>query len=113
MSAPNRRNQRSKEAKEYRHLYNTGLWIRRRKAQLEKEPYCIMCKEEGKTRVATIADHIVPHRGDRTLFFEGELQSLCKTHHDRDKQQIDQSGFRRGFDDDGFPLDPNHPWKDS
>jgi 5-methylcytosine-specific restriction protein A len=110
MSAPNRRPQRSKYAQQYRHLYNTALWLRRRKHQLEEHPYCKMCEEDGHTRVATIADHVIPHKGDRQLFFEGELQSLCKQHHDSSKQQIERKGFRNGFNDLGEPLDPKHPW---
>jgi 5-methylcytosine-specific restriction protein A len=60
--------------------------------------------------VATIVDHVIPHKGDEKAFFEGELQSLCKRHHDSDKQQIEKSGFSKGFNDLGEPNDPNHPW---
>jgi 5-methylcytosine-specific restriction endonuclease McrA len=28
-----------------------------------------------------VADHVVPHRGNRKSFEEGELQSLCARHH--------------------------------
>jgi hypothetical protein len=72
-----------------------------------------MCKEEGKTKPATIVDHIQPHRGDTELFFKGELQSLCKAHHDSVKQSQEHTGIRRGFDGDGMPLDKDHPWFDS
>ena len=106
-----RRNSRSEEARSYRHLYNTGLWQARREEQLDKEPYCKFCKEDGKDRVATIADHIVPHKGDVDLFFKGELQSLCKWHHDTSKQQVETRGYRSGFDNEGYPLDARHPWR--
>lgn len=39
-----------------------------------------------------VADHIVPHRGDRRLFFDlGNLQTLCKTCHDKHKQSAERS----------------------
>lgn len=101
---------RSKEAQAYRHLYNTALWQAIRKEQLENEPYCKFCSEEGKTVIATIVDHVVPHKGDPHLFFYGKKQSLCKPHHDKSKQEIEHKGYRTGFDDDGNPTDPNHPW---
>ena len=41
----------------------------------------------------------------------GPLQSLCPACHSRDKQQLERSGFVRGCDRDGVPLDPSHPWR--
>lgn len=42
---------------------------------------------------AVIVDHIKPHKGDRTLFFDYDnTQSLCKTCHDGVKQRIEKSG---------------------
>lgn len=38
-----------------------------------------------------VADHIEPHRGDPSLFFDlGNLQTLCKTCHDTHKQRAEQ-----------------------
>jgi hypothetical protein len=31
-------------------------------------PLCRMCEAEGKITVATIVDHVIPHKGDRVLF---------------------------------------------
>ena len=34
--------------------------------------------------MATVADHIIPHKGNLELFWdEGNLQALCKSCHDR------------------------------
>jgi len=55
-----------------------------------------------------VADHVVPHRGDRRLFFDlGNLQTLCKTCHDTHKQRAE--GAARG----GGGLIPTAPtrWK--
>ena len=38
--------------------------------------------KENKLTPATVVDHIIPHRGDRKLFWdESNWQSLCERHH--------------------------------
>lgn len=61
-------------------LYQDPRWKARRAAQLQAEPYCRMCRAEGKLTPATFADHIEPHRGDDRAFFANPLQSLCRWH---------------------------------
>lgn len=57
----------------YHHLYECARWKAVRRAQLERSPFCAVCGAK-----AAIADHIVPHKGDESLFFnEGNVQSLC------------------------------------
>ena len=72
---------------------------------------CRLCLEQsgGVVTPATVADHVIPHRGDEKLFWFGELQSLCQAHHSRDKQQTERIGFSTAIGDDGFPTDPLHP----
>lgn len=41
---------------------------------------------------ATVADHVVPHRGDVAAFWAGELQSLCTPCHSQAKQAEERSG---------------------
>ena len=101
---------RSQEALEYRHLYKTAAWEKRRAKQLELHPLCAYHLQEGKAVIANIADHVIEHKGDTTLFFEGELQSLCASCHSSIKQQEEAGNGRRGADADGWPLDPKHPW---
>lgn len=48
----------------------------------------------GETVVATVANHIKPHRGNWTLFAEGELESLCKPCHDGEAQREDIASDR-------------------
>lgn len=100
---------RSAEAVEYRKLYKNAAWRARRMHQLSAEPLCAFCRSAGLTTAATIADHIVPHRGDPDLFWRGDLQSLCKLHHDSAKQREEKGGWDSMADLDGYPLDPNHP----
>ncbi len=59
-------------------------WRRARKAFLRRHPLCAECMKEGKVTPATVVDHIVPHRGDPTLFWDiKNWQPLCKGCHDR------------------------------
>jgi hypothetical protein len=69
-----------------------------------------MCERAGKITAATVCDHIVPHRGDRILYFDADnLQSLCKLHHDGSKQLEEIKGFSTEAGLDGWPLDERHP----
>ncbi|MFT3724646.1 MAG: hypothetical protein QM773_13815 [Hyphomonadaceae bacterium] len=68
-----------------------------------------MCRELDRVVVATVADHVIPHRGDSKLFFEGELQSLCDSHHSSSKQREEIRGYSDAVGDDGWPTDPRHP----
>ena len=70
-----------------------------------------MCQQIGKLTPASVADHVVPHRGDPGLFMEGELQSLCAACHSRHKQSEERTGKVQGCDVSGVPLDPKHPWR--
>jgi 5-methylcytosine-specific restriction endonuclease McrA len=62
--------------------YSTARWQKIREAQLLKQPLCFYCQQLGKIKPATVADHIIPHKGDMHKFWYGELQSLCKHCHD-------------------------------
>lgn len=90
--------------------YGTKAWKIRRRAQLQRVPWCEPCKAEGKSRPATIANHNPPHRGDQRAFFHGPLESSCKTCHDGMIQRAETIGYRPGIDADGWPSDPAHPF---
>lgn len=63
-------------------------WQKAREAFLRENPLCVMCTAQGVVTVATVVDHITPHRGDQSLFWRrSNWQSLCSTHHSRDKQR--------------------------
>ena len=68
-------------------------WRKRRAAHLAGEPLCRMCLTNGRVVAATVADHIVPHRGDRALFM-GALQSLCVHCHSSVKQKEERRADR-------------------
>ena len=59
-------------------------WRKARTAFLQRNPLCNECMKRGKITPATVVDHIIPHRGDRKLFWdESNWQPLCKCCHDR------------------------------
>ena len=82
---------------EYHGWYSSPVWTRRlRPGQLLREPWCRECARAGVRTRATVVDHVVPFRGSWALFSDPEnLQSLCKTCHDR-KTMLEQ-GMRPGF----------------
>jgi 5-methylcytosine-specific restriction enzyme A len=76
----------------FSHLYNYK-WEQARKRYLKVNPLCVECLQLGRTTPATIVDHIIPHKGDKRLFWDkSNWQSLCKRHHDR-KTAKEDGGF--------------------
>lgn len=97
---------------DWHHLYDTARWKRLRLQQLSQEPCCRLCKARSVVRAATVADHIVPHKGDQQLFFDpSNLQSLCDECHTVSKARQEHRGYLQGCDAQGVPLDPGHPWR--
>jgi len=77
---PKPKYERGKSA-EYQHLYS-WRWAKYSKGRLKRHPLCVICLEEGKTTPATCTDHISPHKGLRSKFWNKyNLQSLCETCH--------------------------------
>ena len=59
---------------EWNHLYESSRWKNMRKEILKKQPLC-RCGAK-----ATEVHHVIPHRGDTSIFFdEDNLVALC--HH--------------------------------
>lgn len=97
---------------EYHKWYGRNIWVKElRPSQLRKQPLCQYCEQQGEITIATIVDHIKPHKGDYTLFTNPvNLQSLCKLHHDSSKQAEEAGDMMLGHTLDGAPLDRNHHW---
>jgi len=94
---------------EWIRFYKTRRWGRLRDLHLAREPLCRMCGASGVVTVATVVDHVNPHKGDWNKFVLGELQSLCKLHHDVSKQREDVRGHSAQIGADGWPVDARHP----
>jgi 5-methylcytosine-specific restriction endonuclease McrA len=87
--------------------YCTAAWQRRRRHQLHIEPLCRLCLQVGRVVPATVADHVVSHKGDYTAFRLGELRSLCAECHN----SLDHTNAPRfAVNADGTPSDPRHWW---
>jgi len=72
-------------------------WQRARVAYLSKHPLCRAHEAKGDTVVATVVDHIIPHKGDKEIFWDsGNWQPLCKSCHDHKTATQDGGGWRRG-----------------
>jgi len=72
--------------------YAHRRWRRIRDRQLSLEPLCRACWKAGRCTAASVADHIVPHRGNVEAFWTGALQSLCGTCHSSLKQRQERAG---------------------
>lgn len=75
---------------QYHSLYESSEWRKRRAMFLKKYPRCFICGAP-----ATIADHIIPHRGDLTLFYDdNNLQPMCQRCHSR-KTMKENANFNK------------------
>src|SRR5262245_36295681 len=69
----------------------TTTWDKWARAYRKAHPLCLGCLAVGRTTVAELVDHIVPHRGDaRLMWDQSNLQPLCRWHHDVIKQRLEQ-----------------------
>lgn len=96
---------------QFKALYGTR-WQKARASFLRSHPLCAEHQRRGHIVPATVVDHIVPHRGDRALFWEhGNWQALCETCHNSWKQRVEKGGGVDGACDlNGVPTDPRHHW---
>ena len=78
-----------KASAEWNSLYRSKRWREPRFRFLAEHPLCASCGAP-----ASIVDHIVPHRGDESLFWdEGNLQALCQACHSR--KTLEENGYFR------------------
>jgi 5-methylcytosine-specific restriction protein A len=76
----------------------TRQWELARATYLADHPLCVQCRQAGRVEVATVVDHVVPHKGNMDLFWRREnWQSLCAPCH----------GVKTAREDGGF----NNPRK--
>lgn len=62
----------------------TYRWQKASRAYLRAHPLCAECARHGQYTKADVVDHITPHRGDYSLFWDKtNWQPLCKECHDR------------------------------
>lgn len=86
-------------------------WRKARETYLARNPLCVMCSALGRTTPATVVDHIRPHKGDQSVFWDrANWQALCAPCHDRHKQAEDRGGMASGCDVNGVPISKSHHW---
>lgn len=65
-------------------------WERLRRMHLNEHPFCAKCLP-AVSRLGNIVDHVIPIAVDPSRRLDPtNLQTLCKPHHDRDKQREDK-----------------------
>jgi 5-methylcytosine-specific restriction enzyme A len=81
--------------------YSTPEWKANREAYLRQHPFCEceVCKKAlasgERPDEAQVLDHIIPHEGDESLFWDPRnWQAMSKRHHDR-KTATEDGGFGR------------------
>ena len=80
-----------------------------RQFQLSQFPFCAYCDAASIVKAATIADHIKPHKGNLSRFYDASnLQSLCKKCHDSIKARIENRSYDFGCDVNGLPVNRKH-----
>ena len=52
-------------------------WRKARALVLQRNPLCAECGKAGRLTPATVVDHIIPHRGDKALFWDEKTGSPC------------------------------------
>ena len=58
-------------------------WQQARLVHLNAHPLCVYCERDDRVTAASVVDHVIPHRGDMTLFWDrNNWQSLCRPCHD-------------------------------
>jgi len=78
----------------------TYRWHKVSRLYLQTHPLCAECLKEGHTTAASVVDHIIPHKGNQSLFWdESNWQSLCRLHHDQKTASKDGA-----FDNKPKPL---------
>ena len=94
---------------QYAHWYGLKIWKAIRENQLADQPLCEWCEKKGIVAAAVAVHHATPHKGDWEMFINGPFVSLCSPCHDGDARDIEQRGYKRTIDVNGYPIDPNHP----
>lgn len=68
-------------------------WQQARLVHLNSHPLCVYCERDDRVTAASVVDHVIPHRGDMTLFWDRtNWQSLCRPCHDIVKKLEESAG---------------------
>lgn len=76
---------------------------RDRERRRRRDPLCVLCLEKDLVEPTTQIDHIV-RLADGGPDTDENTRGLCDACHDK------VTHGHRGYDENGKPLDPSHPW---
>jgi hypothetical protein len=65
---------------------------------------CHACLQDNHIKAATVAHHVIDHKGDYKIFFSSPLESLCKQCHDNIQEGSKVLAYQRGCDINGKPY---------
>lgn len=72
-------------------------WQRYREKFLKDHPLCVDCLKAEKVIAATDVDHIIPHKGNKELFWDpNNHQALCHSCHSK-KTAEEDGGFGNAY----------------
>ncbi|OYR14268.1 putative prophage LambdaSo holin [Brucella rhizosphaerae] len=75
----------------------TSRWDKAAVTYKRDNPLCIGCEAVDRVEVAKVVDHIIPHKGDQSLFWDkANWQACCAMHHDIVKQYLERQ-FEQGL----------------
>jgi 5-methylcytosine-specific restriction protein A len=64
--------------------YRSRRWKALRLETIRRDPFCRTCRVAGQRVLSVDVDHITPHQGSASLFWEASnLQGLCRSCHSR------------------------------
>lgn len=82
---------------DYRKWYGLAPWKRARLRFLAENPLCVECQRQGRITPANEVDHIVPHKGNRELFWNRDnWQGLCSQCHSAKTMRENNEAWGRG-----------------
>ncbi|KFL27041.1 holin [Devosia sp. 17-2-E-8] len=65
-------------------------WRKASRTFLLRHPLCLGCEAAGLVTEAALVDHVEPHRGDQSKFWDTRhWQPCCRWHHDVVKQRLE------------------------
>ena len=75
-------------------------WEWARSLFLKRHPFCVDCEAQGTVEMATVVDHVIPHKGDQRLFWDQKNWAPRCGYHHRQKTVRHDGGF-------GNPVTPD------
>lgn len=74
----------------------SSKWDKASLGFLRRNRVCVACEQAGVLQASEVTDHIVPHKGCKSLFWDrNNWQACCRWHHDVVKQMLERE-FQNG-----------------